>query len=58
LPVLVAALVLAFTVGISRLVLGVHFASDVVAGIASGSAWLALIITSAELVREWRGKRS
>jgi undecaprenyl-diphosphatase len=58
LPVLVAALVLAFTVGISRVVLRVHFASDVAAGIASGSAWLALIITSAELVREWRGTRS
>ncbi len=36
LPVLVAAL--AFTVGISRVVLRVHFASDVAAGFASGSA--------------------
>jgi len=58
LPVLVAALVLAFTVGISRVVLRVHFASDVAAGFASGSAWLALCITSAELVRGSRGKRS
>jgi membrane-associated phospholipid phosphatase len=58
LPVQVAALVLAFTVGISRVVLRVHFASDVAAGVASGAAWLALCITSAELVREWRGKRS
>jgi undecaprenyl-diphosphatase len=57
LPVLVAALVLAFTVGISRVVLRVHFASDVAAGFSSGSAWLALCITSFELVRWWRGKR-
>jgi undecaprenyl-diphosphatase len=54
LPVLVTALVLAFTVGISRVVLRVHFASDVAAGFASGSAWLALCITSAEFVRWWR----
>lgn len=58
LPVLVAALALAFTVGISRLMLRVHFASDVAAGFASGSAWLALCITSAELVRWWRARRA
>lgn len=58
LPVLVAALALAFTVGISRLVLRVHFASDVAAGFASGSAWLALCITSAELVRWWRARHA
>jgi undecaprenyl-diphosphatase len=58
LPVLVAALALTFTIGISRVVLRVHFASDVAAGFASGSAWLALCITSFELVRWWRGKRS
>jgi undecaprenyl-diphosphatase len=58
LPALVAALALVFTVGISRVVLRVHFASDVAAGFASGSAWLALCITSFELVR-WRlGKQS
>lgn len=56
--VLVVVLVLAFTVGISRVVLRVHFASDVAAGFASGSAWLAMCITSAELVRRWRVKRS
>jgi undecaprenyl-diphosphatase len=57
-PVLVAALALAFTVGISRVVLRVHFASDVAAGFASGLAWLALCITSAELVRWWRARRA
>jgi undecaprenyl-diphosphatase len=58
LPALIASLALALTVGISRVVLHVHFASDVAAGFASGSAWLALCITSFELVRSWRGKRS
>lgn len=57
-PALVTALALMLTVGISRVVLRVHFASDVAAGFASGSAWLALCITSAELVRGWRGNRS
>jgi undecaprenyl-diphosphatase len=58
LPSLVAALALALTVGISRVVLRVHFASDVAAGFCSGSAWLALCITGFELVRGWPGKRS
>ncbi|HEY8904940.1 MAG TPA: phosphatase PAP2 family protein [Rhodoferax sp.] len=51
-PVLVTALALVATVGISRVVLRVHFASDVAAGFASGSAWLALCITCAELLRQ------
>ena len=58
LPALLAALALALTVGLSRVVLRVHFASDVAAGLASGSAWLALCITSFELVRWWRGNQS
>jgi len=56
LPTLVAAVTLAFTVGASRLFLSVHFASDVVAGFASGTAWLALCVTSIELIR-WRRQR-
>ena len=58
LPALMAALTLALTVGISRVVLRVHFASDVAAGFASGSAWLALCITSVELMGAWRGRRN
>jgi undecaprenyl-diphosphatase len=58
LPVLVAVVVLVFTVGISRVVLRVHFASDVAAGFASGSVWLALWITSAELMRWWHEHRA
>jgi membrane-associated phospholipid phosphatase len=53
-PAVAAAGVLAGLVGLSRLVLGVHFASDVVAGLASGTAWLTLCVTLVELAR-WRG---
>lgn len=42
------AVALAFTVGASRVFLRVHFASDVIAGFASGAAWLAMCIGSIE----------
>ncbi|MGE5631538.1 MAG: bifunctional DedA family/phosphatase PAP2 family protein [Caulobacteraceae bacterium] len=39
---------LIFGIGISRIYLGVHYASDVVAGFSAGMAWLTLFITIAE----------
>ena len=45
LPAWLLAVALAFSVGASRVVLQAHFASDVLAGLASGSAWLALCIS-------------
>jgi undecaprenyl-diphosphatase len=52
LPALLGAAALAFTVGCSRVFLQVHFVSDVVAGFASGSAWLVVCILSVELSRK------
>ncbi|MHB8950847.1 MAG: phosphatase PAP2 family protein [Rhodoferax sp.] len=58
LPALLAAVTVVLTVGASRLFLRVHFASDVLAGFASGTAWLALGITVMELVLWRRAGRS
>lgn len=55
-PALVAV-ALAFSIGASRVFLRVHFASDVLAGFASGSAWLAVCIASVELTR-WHARRN
>lgn len=57
LPVLLGAAALAFTIGCSRIFLQVHYASDVLAGFASGTCWLAVCIGSVELMRRrslWR----
>jgi membrane-associated phospholipid phosphatase len=51
LPVLLVAVLLAFSVGVSRIILRVHYASDVAAGFASGTAWLALCVTVVEFGR-------
>ena len=54
LPAMLLAVALAFSIGASRVVLQVHFASDVLAGFASGSAWLALCITGLAAARQAR----
>ncbi|MES3014832.1 MAG: phosphatase PAP2 family protein [Pseudomonadota bacterium] len=56
LALMLAAVALAFAIGASRMFLRVHFASDVIAGFASGSAWLAVCIASIELTR-WYERR-
>jgi membrane-associated phospholipid phosphatase len=58
LPLVWAATALAFTIGCSRVFIQVHFATDVLAGFASGSAWLAVCIGSAEWLRHYRQARA
>lgn len=49
-----AAVVLVILIGLSRLYLGVHYFTDVIAGYAAGTVWLAACITGVELVRRRR----
>lgn len=52
LPVLLLAVSIALLTAFSRVVLQVHFASDALAGMCSGAAWLTLCITASEALRQ------
>ena len=49
--VVLAAALLVVLIGLSRMYLGVHYLSDVVAGYAAGGLWLSALITATETVR-------
>lgn len=51
LPIVLLATAIAFATGCSRVFLQVHHASDVIAGFASGLAWLMVCVIAAELSR-------
>jgi undecaprenyl-diphosphatase len=55
----VDAALIVLLVGFSRLYMGDHFPTDVLAGYAFGLAWGALVYTSLELLQlRWRARRS
>ena len=51
----VALMLLILLIGLSRLYLGVHYFSDVLAGFAAGGLWLSFCITAADFIRRRRG---
>ena len=50
----------ALVIGFSRLYLGVHYVSDVIAGFLAGTAWIAVCVSGAEVAlrRKVKGQRS
>jgi membrane-associated phospholipid phosphatase len=54
LPALLCATIVAFTTAWSRVFLQVHYATDVLAGFASGTVWLVVCVASFELARYYQ----
>ena len=54
----IATSALVFAIGVSRLMLGVHFVTDVIGGFVLGAAWLVGSIAIFEVWRVERGKRT
>jgi membrane-associated phospholipid phosphatase len=54
--VIVAAALIIFCVGLSRIYFGVHYPTDVLGGFLAGGAWLVLCVTVVEAA-EWHAQR-
>ncbi len=52
-----AAIVLALVIGLSRIYLGVHYPSDVIAGYAAAVVWIVTVASGDRLLRRRRGGR-
>jgi undecaprenyl-diphosphatase len=55
--VIFGAALLALLIGFSRIYLGVHYFSDVVAGFAAGGIWLSTLITGMEIIRRRKASK-
>jgi len=55
-PIVIVAVAMTTLIGISRILLQVHYFSDVMAGYATGLAWLTLCVGSAEYIRMRQGR--
>jgi undecaprenyl-diphosphatase len=52
-PAVLLAVAAVVLIGLSRIYLGVHYVSDVIAGYAAGAAWVSVCVTGSEAARRW-----
>jgi membrane-associated phospholipid phosphatase len=51
-----ASVLIAVLIGISRMTLGVHYFSDVIAGYCAGGIWLTISVTALEYIARRRNQ--
>lgn len=55
-PVLTVGFIIAIAIGVSRIYLGVHYPSDVIAGFAAGGVWLIACILGLHAIRHFKNR--